>query len=189
MFKFKFIKGKANNHPLINLISPPYTCFKENDDTLEKIYVLVLMNEKEQKVVGGACLTRKNLEALQEEIKCFLPMGVDHSSDFWECSTIYFPQSKLIPPQASLQENFLRHFYSYLYEGIVAFGKQRGIGFVVVKLTANTYSPTKKFGLWPYIIQLLPTTCPDDLFYGILPLKGSFYESYRKQRNEMKRKL
>ena len=79
------------------------------------------------------------------------------------------------------------HFYRSLYEGLVAFGQQNEVGFVIVKLTAGTYPPTKELGSWPYIIEFLPQEFPDDHFYGILPLRGCFYEKYKKNWEDLDR--
>lgn len=185
MFKYKFIKAKQEqiNHPSVNLMPSPSLCLEENV-SLNNLYTLTLWSEKEQKVVGSATLAQRDPEYLQEDIRELLPTGPSHPPYVWECSTLSFDQSPLLSFQSSLQENIYRHFYHCLYEGLVAFGKQKQIGFFVVKLTTAAYLPTKEFGLWPYIIELLPSTCRDDLFYGILPLRGGCYEAYKKEREK-----
>ena len=52
----------------------------------------------------------------------------------------------------------------------------KGVGFVIMKLTAEIYASSKEFGLWPYIVEIKA----ENLFHGILPLEGSAYETYRR---------
>lgn len=184
MFKFKFIKGQKHttNDLLIDLIHPSYPCFKENHDDPETqdTMTLVIMDEKEQATVGGIHLTKREIEHLQEDVRWLIPTGTFDTPYVWEGSNICFAYSQNLSFQASSPENLFRDFYHRLYEGLVEFGKQKKVGFVVVKLTSEAYSPTKEFGLWPYIIQLLPKAFSDGFFYGILPLRGCFYELYKK---------
>lgn len=185
MFKFKFIKGKKHKatDPLIILMHTPSPCLKENNNTLDTLdtTTLVIMDEKKHAIVGGAYLTKRALECLQEDIRPLLPMRTFDSPYVWECSNICFSPSHHLPLSPTPPANLFYHFYHCLYEGLVEFGKQKRIGFIVVKLGMETYHSTKEFGLWPYIIQLLPKALPDDFFYGILPLRGRFYEVYKKQ--------
>lgn len=186
MFKFKFLKVKQQKeiHQLFDCISPPFPYVDKNDDKGENHYTLTLMHKAEKQVVGGAYLIQRDLESLQEEIQCLLPTRSQSHAYVWECSAIYFSNPGCLHLNTSFQDQFHRHFYYWLYKALVVFGKQKRIGFMSVKLSPEAYSPTKEFGAWPYIIQLLPSTCPDGLFYGILPLRGCFYESYQKQWRE-----
>lgn len=77
-------------------------------------------------------------------------------------------------------EYHLQSFYRELYEGFVEFGRIKGIGFLIMKLSPKVYNSTKIYGLWPYVVELKPDNSLDGLFHGILPLTGSQYIAYRK---------
>jgi len=181
--KFKIINGKKHE------ISE-----KLNDEVIKKIHflqdkrglledqtttILSIIDAGEQ-IIGGLSLVKRELRHLQEDIRRLIPTGTFYQGYVWECSTLCFaPPQDLIANWAP-SEYFSCNFYRRLYEGLVEFGKQKEVGFVVVKLTAEAYPPTKDLGKWPYIIQFLPREFPDDLFYGILPLRGCFYKIYQK---------
>lgn len=128
--------------------------------------------------VGGLFLIKKPLSQTIEQIRNLLPL---ESGYIWECSILHFMHLPEFFTTLSSTEPFLRYFYHTLYEGLVEFAKQKQIGFVIIKLTADAYPPTQHLGLWPYIVQFLPKESSDPYFYGILPLKGKFYESYQTQ--------
>ena len=144
MFKFKFIKGqrRKTNNPLVDLMHYSSSCLKENNNSLENQdkTTLVIMDEKEQNIVGGTYLSKRELEHFQEDVRRLLPTGTFDPTYVWECYNICFSHSHHLPFQSSSPENLLRNFYHRLYEGLVEFGKQKRIGFVVVKLNPEAYT-------------------------------------------------
>lgn len=176
MLRFKIIDRETQkiNESLIkqifNIPSVPYR--KKQDEEEQQIAHLVVTDALGQNVMGGTLLTKKNLRSLREDIRSFIPLARGHLGYVWECSTLCF--------NASLPKHPSSDFYHSLYEGLVEFGQQQGIQFLIMKLTADTYPPTKDIGLWPYIIQCFSKKPMGDFFYGILPLRGSFFEEYQK---------
>jgi len=184
MFKFKFIDQQTQNtnNPPVSVLPRNTHALHEEESALENknITTLIITDAAEQDIIGGVSLVKKELNHLQEDIRGLIPAGTACRDYVWECSTICFTCPPNLAFERSFSEQFARHFYHNLYEGLVEFGQQAGVGFVIVKLTAEAYPPTKDLGLWPYIIQFLPKDVPDDFFYGILPLRGCFYEKYQK---------
>jgi hypothetical protein len=158
MFKFKFfaggrqINGSLKNHDKITL---------------------VIMGKRD--CMGKGELVKKDLQSLQEEIRELLPVKEDQEFTVWECSHI----SHNLPVSSSSLD--FSYFYHHLYEGLVAFGTQKKMGFIVVKLPLEEYRKTEEVGAWPYIIQLFSHPNSDSPVYGVLALKGRFYEIYQKQ--------
>lgn len=193
MFKFKFKitdkKTQNTNNPPVSVLFSNTHFLHEEEGALENknIITLIITDAAEQDIIGGICLVQKELNQLQEDIRRLIPAGTPYRDYVWECSTICFTRPQNLSLNSGLSEHFARHFYRNLYEGLVEFGQQAGAGFIIVKLTAETYPPTKDLGLWPYIIQFLPKDVPDDFFYGLLPLRGCFYEKYQKNWKEVER--
>lgn len=140
----------------------------------------IIAKKDSKAIFGGACLLKKKLFDIQEDLGELIAALTIHKNAVWECSTIYFETSSSHPPSSSSEEEtFSKHFYQGLYEGLVTFGSQKKISFIIMKLPSDIYVATKKFGLWPYVVELKPQNSPDGLFHGILPLTGSQYEAYQ----------
>jgi hypothetical protein len=140
-----------------------------------------IIAQKDNKTIfGGACLLKKKLVDIQEDLGELVAALTVHKNSVWECSTIYFETFSTHPPShSSEEESFSKYFYRGLYEELVTFGSQKNISFIIMKLPPDIYVATKKFGLWPYVVELKPQNSPDGLFHGILPLTGSQYEAYQ----------
>lgn len=185
MFKLKFKFIEQNNSsardPLIELMSNKTGFLQEEDSNLEnqRITTLIVSDPEEQNIIGGISLIQRELDHLQEDIRGLIPTGTFNRNYVWECSNLGYSFSSDLSFDPFPSELFSRHFYQSLYEGLVEFGRQNEAGFVIVKLTAETYPPTIEIGAWPYIIEFFPQEFPDNHFYGILPLKGCFYEKYK----------
>jgi len=185
MFKFKIVEGEnqAGGCPHMESIFKQIDYLKEKKGNIKNpdITGLIITDARDQSIIGGTALVKRDLNQLQEEIRRLVPTGTFCRDYVWECSTISLLLSQNLNSDSSTPlEHFSRNFYRILYDGLVEFGEKKGVGFVIVKLTAEAYHPTKNFGLWPYIIQFLPREFPDDHFYGILPLRGYFCETYQK---------
>ncbi len=137
----------------------------------------IIAKRKEGNVIGGACLFKKGLKNIQEDLSD-LVTTLPLQGHVWECPDIYLEPSYSSKKKES--DNFSQIFYRGLYETFVEFGKIKKVGFLIIKLDAKIYVSTKEFGLWPYVVELKPKNSPDGLFYGILPLSGSQYQSYQK---------
>ena len=159
MFKFKFITGTKQTNDLLK--------------DQEKM-TLVIIGKRKQDIVGQSDVIKKNLNSLPQEISDLLPTPEGENLTVWECSHISHNL-----PFSSSPLPLSPYFYHHLYEGLVAFGKQQKVGFIVVKLSLEDYAKTKETGSWPYIIQLFPQQDSDTHVYGVLPRKGHFYELYQ----------
>ncbi|MBA3814203.1 MAG: hypothetical protein H0X26_06915 [Alphaproteobacteria bacterium] len=180
MFNFKLINWIKNNKNTQNLRSDRINFLQEHGGALEEqeTITLLIREATNQETIGSVAIVKRELNHLQEEIRSLIPTGTSYRDYVWECSVVRFPQDLnrySSPPE---------HFYRTLYEGIATFGAQEEVGFVLLKLTADTYPPTKELAVWPYIIEFHPRESSDEFFYGILPLRGSFYEKYQKRWEE-----
>jgi hypothetical protein len=182
MLKFKIIDLRKQIENTPSLQSDKINFLQEQDKVLEPqgATILIITDETEQNMIGKVYLIKRKLNHLEEDISRLIPTGPFYQDHVWECSILKSPCSQKRICCSPSTENFFRHFYHTLYEGIVAFGMKNGVGFVVVKLTAAAYVDTKSIGLWPYIIEFPTKEFSDDFFYGILPLRGCFYEKYKK---------
>ncbi len=143
--------------------------------------LFITVEGEKGKIIGGACLLKKDLHSLQGDIADLIATLTSPHKQVWECSAVYFDA---LPQYASWDaENLhllMQNFYRTLYDGLVAFGLKKNAHFIVMKLLNETYSETRTIGLWPYVIELKPTSSSDGLFHGVLPLIGRQYESYKK---------
>lgn len=153
MLKFKFIAGEKQ----INV----------SHKNQGKV-TLVIIGDRKRTIIGQSELTQTDLYSLPEEISNLLPLPDEENPTIWECSAI--SQSLPFP-----------YFYYHLYKGLATFGKQKKVGFIVVKLSLEAYRRTKEEGSWPYIIQLFPQHPSELYIYGVLPLKGQCYEGYQRK--------
>ncbi|MBS0272255.1 MAG: hypothetical protein JSR85_06370 [Proteobacteria bacterium] len=143
--------------------------------------IFVIADEKRKELVGGASLFKKELSLIQEDVR-ELVTTLPLQNRVWECSNVYIETFyKNLEPEKKDFVEFSQSFYRGFYEGLVEFGKQKKAGFVIMKLSSDIYNATKKFGLWPYVVELKPENSPDGLFHGILPLTGSQYKAYQKR--------
>ncbi|MBY0501228.1 MAG: hypothetical protein K2P93_04415 [Alphaproteobacteria bacterium] len=134
----------------------------------------------ERGIVGGACILKKKLNDIQEDVAELITTLTIYESYVWECSSVYLGGPSQVPIPGTYESlTFLRNFYRGLYEGLVEFGNKNKTGFMIMKLTSEIYIASKEFGLWPYVVELKPHHSQDGLFHGILPLTGSQYQSYQ----------
>ena len=182
MFKFKIIERKnlseykqEQDINALNFLQEDNIVLKNSETS-----TLLITDAMEQDTIGRLALTQRELNHLQEEIRSLIPTSIDQEY-IWECSALSFPSPHELSCSSSSCDQISRHFFHTLYEGIVAFGTQKDIGFVGVKFNAESYLPTKEFGLWPYVLEFHPDEFPENFFYGILPLKGNLYEEYKKR--------
>lgn len=142
--------------------------------------IFVAVEEKEKKFRGAVCLFKRALNTIQEDVR-ELVMTLPLQGHVWECSNIYLEDfSKNLESEQMNRRKFPHSFYRGLYQGLAEFGKQKNVGFVIMKLFPEVYTDTKQRGLWPYVVELKPENSPDGLFHGILPLTGSQYRAYQK---------
>ncbi|HUX80388.1 MAG TPA: hypothetical protein VMW10_11710 [Alphaproteobacteria bacterium] len=183
MFRFKIIDQKKAMTEIqaIDLVAKKFKCYQEM-----KIFLnsredsILILAEKDEKLVGGAFLLKQELKNIQEDVRELVTTLSWHNY-IWECSMVCFEntdeQMSLVTPESKY---YSQSFYRGLYEGFVEFGRIREVGFLVMKLTPEAYESTKIFGFWPYVVELRPDHSFDGRFHGILPLTGSQYKAYRK---------
>lgn len=182
MFSFKILDSlqHVSRDKFLKLIRDTY-CEDEDEEFCFKNRLnltFILGHTQDGKNVGGACLLKRDIHHLPEDLEDLLTPFTENTA--WECSSIQLdPFLYHIGLGVSSTETLLRTFYYDLYEAFVQFGLSKGINFMVVRLLPETYRPTKILGLWPYVVELEPKFSSDGLFYGILPLMGSPYDKYR----------
>lgn len=185
MLKFDIIESQHRKvkNKIIDLMTKKMKLFEENEFFLnnQSESTFIITEHKNSGIIGGACLLKRKLNKVQEDIRELIPM-IHFSDDYvWECANVHFEiSSKHQDPESPGSDYLYRKFYRGLYERLVEFGREKGIRFIIMKLTPEDYTSTVKFGLWPYIVKFNPATSPDTLFYGILPLIGNHSETYRK---------
>lgn len=189
MFKFDRIESRkeSTRNMLMDSIVTKMRLTLEKDISLKELTLatFIITKEEERGTAGGACLFKKDLKEIQGDVKDLIPNLPPSQTHVWECSGIFFDT---LPVNAVENALLLHAFYRELYKELVAFGKMKRIGFVIMKLTAEIYLSSKEFGLWPYIVEIKS----ENLFHGILPLEGSAYVAYQKlletmeDREEMK---
>jgi len=184
MLKFEIIESTQRifKNKLIKLTTEKMKLFHGIELSLKHhIPPTFIVAKKDNKTIfGGACLLKKKLVDIQEDLGELVAALTVHKNAVWECSTIYFETfSTHLPSHSPEEETFSKHFYRGLYEELVTFGSQKRVSFIIMKLPPDIYVATKKFGLWPYVVELKPQNSPDGLFHGILPLTGSQYEAYQ----------
>ncbi|EKE09966.1 MAG: hypothetical protein ACD_16C00099G0024 [uncultured bacterium] len=135
----------------------------------------ILVEGMKENVVGGAILIKKDLSNIQEDIR-ILVTDTPFQRNIWECPYIFSRKSE---EKGAFNDDFSHQFYRGLYEKLVEFGKRKGAGFLIMKLTPEIYRSTKEEGKWPYVVELKPENSQDALFHGILPLVGRQYEAYQ----------
>lgn len=141
----------------------------------------IIAKDDKNKIIGRACVLKKQLKDIQEDVRELVTTLAVHDGYVWECSGVFFDTSFSSLRSEGLEFRlFSQIFYRGLYEGLVEFGTKQEISFVIMKLSAEVYLATKESGLWPYVVELKPQNSPDGLFHGILPLSGSQYEAYQK---------
>lgn len=177
MFKFDRIESRKNStrNMLIDSIVTKMRLTLQKDVSLKELALatFIITKEEERGTTGGACLFKKDCKDIQGDVKDLIPNLPPYQTHVWECSGIFFDTLPLTAVENAL---LLHAFYRELYKELVKFGKIKGIGFVIMKLTAEIYTSSKKFGLWPYIVEIKS----ENLFHGILPLGGSAYAAYQK---------
>lgn len=184
MLKFEIIELQEGNNES-NLIARMQENVK-NDQSKHgaseepKNTIFIIADEKRKELVGSACLFKKELSMIQEDVR-ELVMTLPLHNRVWECSNVYIETAyKNLEPENKDSTGFSQNFYRGFYEGLVEFGKQKKANFVIMKLSSDVYNATKKYGSWPYVVELKPENSPDGLFHGILPLTGSQYKAYQK---------
>ncbi len=184
MLNFEIIEQqeKSFKSKIVSLVEEKIKNFQGESFFLknrEKTFIVAQGGEKE--LIGGACLLKKRLMDVHEDVRELLTTLVFYEDCVWECSCVCLEISSKFSSSAALQcEQFSQNFYRALYEKLVEFGRRKDLGFIVMKLTQETYEATRGLGLWPYVVELKPETTSDGLFHGILPLRGREYESYQK---------
>lgn len=143
--------------------------------------LFIIAEGPNKKMLGGACLHRKEICEIHEDLSDLLETLVLDNNYIWECSTVYLELTPHYPvPDTPEGDLFSQDFYRGLYEELVNFGIKKKINFIIMKLNAQVYFSTKEIGLWPYVVEIKPQISADGLFHGILPLRGSQYDSYHK---------
>lgn len=167
---------------IVNLMEKKIKIFQGEAFSLknrEKTFIVAQGCEKE--LIGGACLLKKRLIDVHQDVRELLTTLVIYEDCVWECSCVCLEMSSKFSSSAALQcDQFPQNFYRGLYEKLVEFGRKKDLSFIVMRLTQETYEATKEFGLWPYVVELKPETTPDGFFHGILPLRGREYNAYQK---------
>lgn len=179
MFKFDRIESHTTRNLLVDSMVTKMKLTLEKDVSLKDLThaTFIVTKEAEGGITGGACIFKKVFKDIQEDVKDFIPNLPLYQVKVWECSGIFFDTF----PQDSVESfSLFQAFYRELYKELVEFGKKKGVGFVVMKLTAEIHASSKKFGLWPYVVEINSEHSPDHLFHGVLPLGGSAYEAYRR---------
>lgn len=128
---------------------------------------------------GVAVIQKIELPKLQEDLR-ELVSTLPINRHVYQCSEIRYEceDKNLIkaPEEVLFYE---RGFYRGLYNALIEFGKLKGVSFLILKITSETYRATKDYGMWPYVVELKPVHSSDGLFYGILPLTGTQCQSYQ----------
>jgi hypothetical protein len=180
MFKFDRIESQKDptRNILIDSMVTQMRLTLEMDFPLRDLNraIFIVTKDAEGGIAGGVCLFKRTIKEIQEDIKDFIPNFPFYQENVWECSGIFFDS---LPPSSVESAPLFHDFYRELYNELVEFGTKKGVGFVVMKLTAEIHAASKEFGLWPYIVEIKSGNSSDRLFHGILPLRGSAYEAYR----------
>ncbi len=133
--------------------------------------VFIVAENRTMKVSGGACLLKKNMFEINEDVREILPARPLYSNAVWECSSVYLNSALGSPlPNTPETEVFFQSFYQGLYEALLEFGEKKDVSYLIMQLSADTYVSIKKFSSWPYIAEFSPQNSCDGLFHGILPL-------------------
>jgi hypothetical protein len=184
MFKFAVIESPQYflRNKLKKLMAEKMQFFQGGatslSDRLAPTFIIAYGEGK--KILGGACLVKKNLIDIQDEVKELLTPPTFRQDYVWECSTIYVDVSRTYPRSSHRPEELLRSFYQGLYAECVAFGRRQDTNFIIMKLLDEGYIATKELGLWPYVVEIKPKNSSDGLFHGILPLTGRLYNAYQR---------
>lgn len=167
----------------------PFLSIQQNEETLFDMNSFIAREEEckttflvtkgpEKNMLGGAWLLKKSRADIQELIDAL----TSEDSYVWVCSHVQLEfLSHQICSDSPDFVKILQIFYRDLYESLVEFGKKESISFLIIKLSEEAYRSTKKFGLWPYVVELKPHHSQDGFFHGILPLVGSQYESFQER--------
>lgn len=171
MLKIKIVYHKQENK---FLLSNERNIFKEQKNSLNEMEAasILITDCLAQETIGSLSLIKRTSRQVEERIREFMPDDMVFQCGVWEGCHLNGPSNPC--------------FYHTLYDGMVKFGKQNGIRFMVLKLTADSYPATKELGLWPYVLEFPPQESFDEFFYGVLPVKGFFYEEYVRKWGEMK---
>lgn len=185
MLKFDIIESQEElfNDQLIKLIEKEINFFQGMNLPLKDRHktTFIIAEGWKSGIIGGACLLKKRLKDIQEDVAELITTLAIYEGYVWECSSIYLGMPSHLPVPGTFESlTFSRNFYRGLYEGLVEFGERNKTGFMIMKLTSEIYMASKEFGLWPYVVELKPHYSQDGLFHGILPLTGSQYQSYQK---------
>lgn len=185
MFKFEVVESHKKNfrNNLINGMIERMKFYQGIELPLKNHLnpLFITAEGPSKKMLGAACLLKKEMSEIYEDLGDLVGTLVIHNNYIWECSTIYLELSSHYPvPNTPEGDLFSQDFYRGLYEEFVKFGIKKRINFIIVKLNADVYFSTKEIGLWPYVVEIKPQISADGLFHGILPLRGSQYESYHK---------
>jgi len=188
MFKFDVIESHNTlcNIPLKNLIQRKIKFLQEKNIIFEEPKKATFIVTEGRELSGGACLIQKEIKQIHSGIRSLVTNLIRHQDSVWECSGVYLETSSTYPPPGTLEFHaYCQTFYRELYEEFVAFGKNKKICFIIMRLGSEVYTSTKEFGLWPYVVELKPETS-SHLFHGILPLTGGQYEAYKNTWNTLK---
>lgn len=191
MYKFDIIEfqQQSSKIPLFELVVNKINFPQKNSNLMNegKDLNFIIGEGQEKGFLGGVYLLKKKFGAIQEDIQdCITTLSLQNGY-VWECSDIHLDSAppfllQETPPAATLSP----HFYYKFYEKIVEFGRQKNIGFVIMKLTTKMHKATKEVGAWPYVVALNPKNSRDGYFHGILPLAGRQYELYLKHWESLK---
>lgn len=191
MFTFEIIepKNEKEGEKLLNLILNKLRPSEKKTTIFYNYTSLAFMiaENKQKRLLGGACLFKKNLPNIQADIRTLIESPSHSAQPLWECSDIYIEKIIDTTSQSTPKnEGFSSLFYEKLYDKLVEFGRQKEINFLVMKLSREAYFSSKQVGMWPYVIELKPKNSYDGLFHGVLPLTGKQYESYKNERLTLK---
>ena len=183
MYKFNIVgsdnkdiikKDSANIKYLMNQI---WHSGKSQKFSPDNIYILC--EEEEGSFVGGAFLQKLNLHQIQDDLR-ELVSTLPLDGYVLQCNGIYFNRALTrTSTQNASSDYYCRSFYSGLYKSLIELGRIKGVSFITIKISSESYELTKEFGSWPYVVELKPHHSCDGYFYGILPLTGTQCEVYQ----------
>jgi hypothetical protein len=139
-------------------------------DTEEKENATFIIGSDDKRgVYGGAVLYRQNVDELynsigkivsnfqpgrQEVLVARIGFYIEHDESMFSIETLDLRES----------------FYKNLLKIFMELGWKNHMDLLVLKLCPPEFYQTKRYGYWPYIIEISKSDSSDGLFHGILSL-------------------
>lgn len=143
----------------------------------------ILFCESSVGPIGGATLTKRNIEALHPKISQILGRLLN-LQEIWECSNVFF----MIPDDSSIHDNFeyfsalCHQFYRGLYNCLYNFAATQGTSHIISLNFLDEHQDISFFGHWPFAYEIeMKGLFPEDeteYVVGLLELSPSNYQRF-----------